>query len=77
VKVKRSGKCANGARSQSILPQPLQVGLFRRCPHCKAWLSLEMTQRREDEVAGSVSIYRCNKCGTEAEFAERHPQDAI
>lgn len=61
----------------NILAEPPRLGTCRVCDRCRAWFALVKIAEREDAVTGSVTTYRCRKCGAETQFAERHPPGAV
>jgi hypothetical protein len=61
----------------AIISEPLGPGIFRRCMSCKCWFALKREEERHDNIVGKVTIYRCIKCNSVMEFAQRLPKDAI
>jgi DNA-directed RNA polymerase subunit RPC12/RpoP len=60
-----------------ILAKPMQPGTFRKCLECRAWFALIKVAKRDDKLQGSVTTYRCKKCGATIHFADIHPTDAV
>ena len=67
----------NESLNNGILNAPLRPGALRDCPNCRKLFSLKFISKRESEQQGKITKYRCKKCGSEFEFAQCHPPDAI
>jgi hypothetical protein len=63
--------------SLGILEEPLQPSAFWRCPKCGAWFAFKKLREEKSEISGKVRTYRCDKCGHEEKFAQRHAPHAI
>ena len=68
---------ADHSTTDGILAEPLQPGAFRVCMQCRAWFALKLIAERNDKLQGTIKTYRCKKCDTTFDFAERHPPYAI
>ncbi|HXY35441.1 MAG TPA: hypothetical protein VEI07_14515 [Planctomycetaceae bacterium] len=67
----------SGSANLGILQQPLQPLGFWKCPKCGRWFAFKKVLEEKSEISGVVSTYRCEHCGHEQKFAERHPPHAI
>ena len=68
---------ADDSKTDGILAKPLQPGAFRICMTCRAWFALKLVAQRDDECQGSITSYRCKKCGASFDFADHHPPAAV
>jgi hypothetical protein len=60
-----------------ILASPIGAPSFGRCPKCGRWWTFKIIGTEKSPIAGTVSTYRCDRCGYEEQFAERHPPHAV
>lgn len=67
-----------GSFTLGILEEPLRPpAFFGKCPKCGRWFAFKQIGQEKSEISGKVRTYRCDKCGHEEKFAERHPPHAI
>jgi len=60
-----------------ILSSPLSPSHFGRCPKCGRWFVFNCVREEKSEISGTVSTYRCDQCGHEEQYAQRHPPHAV
>jgi len=60
-----------------ILASPLGPSLSSKCPKCGRWFAFRPVREEKSEISGKVRTYRCNHCGHEEQYADRHPPHAI
>lgn len=60
-----------------ILPQPPRVGIFGRCPKCKAWFALRYRRTEQSKMRVPIDYYRCRLCQDEIGFARALPPGAV
>jgi hypothetical protein len=68
---------ADKSNTIGILAKPVQPGAFRVCLECRSWFALIQVAKRDDELQGSITTYRCKQCGATFDFADRHPPEAV
>ncbi len=59
-----------GEKEPSIVARPPGPVVFGICPHCGRWFALQYVSARWSDGGDLLSLYRCKRCGKEAEFAE-------
>jgi hypothetical protein len=65
------------AENLGILSSPIGPPVLGRCPKCGRWFVFKTAREEESAISGTVTTYRCENCGYEQKFAERHPPHAI
>jgi hypothetical protein len=63
--------------SQSILAEPISVGLTRKCLACNKRFALEHQRTVEHPTLGHLKTYQCKLCGATFDFATRMPNGAL
>ena len=63
--------------SAGILASPPGPPLFGRCPKCGRWFVFHQVLAEQSTISGTVTTYRCSRCGHEEKFAQEHPRHVI
>jgi len=61
----------------SIVAQPHQPELLRRCPRCLAVLALHLVRTETHAKWGDVRVYHCQKCDAQTEYLTNLPPSVV